>query len=89
MNLREYLLDKKVYFDQSGSVVCFSNCGLYSEPADDEFWIFIDEGTRCGGLARQIPCDLEMIEKILLGIRKDELWEKIRVDVLENFNEIK
>lgn len=89
MNLREYLLEKKVYFDQSGNVVCFSNCGLYSEPSDDEFWIFVDEGTRCGGLARQISCELEAIEKTLRGIRKDGLWEKIQADVLANFNETK
>ncbi len=77
MELREFLLQQHGFADDSENKVYFTDRGLTEEPNDNEFWIFLDEGLRCGGTARKIPCDKEHIQEVLLGCGKNNLWQKV------------
>lgn len=81
MNLREFLLQQQGYADDNENKVYFTDKGLYQEPQGEEFWVFLDEGLRCGGTARKIPCDKEHIKDVLLGCGKKELWQKVLVNI--------
>ena len=84
MDLRSFLLEKKMIAEVRGNLVYFSDRGLFQEPKGDEFWIFVDEGNRCGGFSRQIPCTLSAIEDVLCGVGKQSLWEVIKMEAEEN-----
>lgn len=77
MELREFLLQQRGFADDGDNKVYFTDRGLKQEPEDNEFWIFLDEGLRCGGTARKIPCDKEHIQEVLLGCGKINLWQKV------------
>ncbi|MDD4844091.1 MAG: hypothetical protein PHU31_07145 [Anaerotignum sp.] len=74
MNLRGFLLHQRGFADDNENKVYFTDRGLYQEPQGEEFWLFLDEGLRCGGTARKIPCDKEHIQEVLLGCGKIDLW---------------
>lgn len=78
MHLRTYLLKQKGFADAHENKVYFTDRGLYQEPQGEEFWIFLDEGLRCGGTARKIPCTKAAIGEVLLGCGKKELWEIVQ-----------
>ncbi|NCC16407.1 MAG: hypothetical protein EOM28_08675 [Clostridia bacterium] len=80
MDLRAFLLQQHGFADDNENKVYFTDRGLYYEPETEELWLFLDEGLRCGGTARKIPCDKEHIKEVLLGCGKKILWQK----VLEN-----
>ncbi|HBF66183.1 MAG TPA: hypothetical protein DDW34_11105 [Clostridium sp.] len=77
MELREFLLQQRGFADDNENKVYFTDRGLSQEPEDNEFWIFLDEGLRCGGTARKIPCDKEHIQEVLLGCGLNNLWQKV------------
>ncbi|KXL53219.1 hypothetical protein CLNEO_11900 [Anaerotignum neopropionicum] len=77
MDLRKFLLQQRGFADDNENKVYFTDRGLYQEPQDEEFWLFLDEGLRCGGTARKIPCDKEYIKAVLLGCGKIDLWQKV------------
>ncbi|MEA5056217.1 hypothetical protein SDC9_164689 [bioreactor metagenome] len=77
MELREFLLQQRGFADDNENKVYFTDRGLSQEPEDNEFWIFLDEGLRCGGTAMKIPCDKEHIQEVLLGCGKNILWQKV------------
>ncbi|WMI79882.1 hypothetical protein [Anaerotignum sp. MB30-C6] len=91
MDLRAFLLQQQGFADVNENKVYFTDRGLYQEPQEGEFWIFLDEGLRCGGTARKIPCEKERIKEVLLGCGKTELWkavlEKIEIWEKEHFPE--
>lgn len=93
MNLRDFLLQQQGFADNNENKVYFTDRGLYEPPQGDEFWLFLDEGLRCGGTARKIPCDKEHIKEVLLGCGKFNLWEKVLLNIEKweknNFNEKK
>lgn len=86
MNLREFLLNQGGFADDNENKVYFTDRGLYQVPQEGEFWIFLDEGLRCGGTARKIPCDKEHIKDVLLGCGKKELWKIVleNIELWEN-----
>ena len=77
MDLREFLLQQHGFADDNENKVYFTDRGLTQEPQGSEFWIFLDEGLRCGGTARKISCDKEHIQEVLLGCGKKDLWNKV------------
>ena len=77
-DLRAFLLSCKGFSDGKGNTVMFSDRGLIGEPTDDEFWLFMDEGLRCGGMHRKIEPTEESIKEALLGCKKEALWEAIK-----------
>ncbi|WP_304508530.1 hypothetical protein [Anaerotignum sp.] len=77
MNLRNFLLLQRGFADHYENKVYFADRGLYEPPQGDEFWLFLDEGLRCGGTARKIPCDKTHIKEVLLGCGKLELWQEV------------
>lgn len=79
--LRQFLLAQKGWQDEKGNTVVFSAKGLTEEPTEEEFWIFLDEGLRCGGMHRKILPEASEIRKALLGCGKRELWEQIEKDI--------
>lgn len=81
MDLRSYLLAQKGYQDSLGNRVVFAAEGLDREGTGLEFWLFLDEGLRCGGRTVQIPPRMEEIRQVLLGCGKQELWEMLQADV--------
>lgn len=80
MDLRAFLLQQRGFADDNENKVYFADRGLDQEPEKEEFWLFLDEGLRCGGTARKISCNKERIKEVLLGCGKKSLWQK----VLEN-----
>lgn len=84
MDLRAFLLLQGGFADHQENKVYFTDRGLYQEPQEGEFWIFLDEGLRCGGTARKIPCKKESIQDVLLGCGKHELWQ-IVAEAIENW----
>ncbi|WP_313527428.1 hypothetical protein [Anaerotignum sp.] len=86
MDLREFLLQQQGFADDNENKVYFTDRGLYQEPQGKEFWVFLDEGLRCGGASRKISCDKEHIKDVLLGCGKKELWQKVleHIEVFEN-----
>lgn len=88
MELRDFLLQLRGCSDENENKVYFTDRGLYQEPTKNEFWIFLDEGLRCGGTARKIPCDKEHIQEVLLGCGKIDLWHKVlnHIEVWEKEN---
>ncbi|MGN0136837.1 hypothetical protein [Anaerotignum sp.] len=79
-NWRGFLLSCKGWQDQKGNTVVFSDRGLVGETKEDEFWIYLDEGLRCGGMHRPIAPTREAVREALLGLGKKELWEAIETD---------
>ncbi len=79
-NLRDFLLSRKGWQDTKGNTVVFSDRGLTDGPEGEEFWIYLDEGLRCGGMHRKIEPVAEQIKNALLGCGKKELWEAIERD---------
>ncbi len=77
MELREFLLKQRDFADENGNTVSFFDRGLDTEPKENEFWLFLDEGLRCGGTARKIPCDKQHLQEVLLGCGKKELWQRV------------
>lgn len=76
--LRTFLLSCKGFSDGKGNTVVFSDRGLTEEPTGEEFWLFMDEGLRCGGMHRKIEPTEESIQAALLGCKKEALWEAIK-----------
>ena len=83
-DLRTFLLSRKGWQDEKGNTVVFSDRGLYEEPQGEEFWIFLDEGLRCGGMNRKIKATEAAVREALLGCRKTELWSMIEKDIAEH-----
>ena len=81
MHLRDFLLHQRGFADKNENKVYFTDRGLSQEPQGQEFWLFLDEGLRCGGTARKIPCDKEHIEEVLLGCGKIDLWHKVLMKI--------
>jgi hypothetical protein len=81
MNLRDFLLLQRGFTDNNENKVYFTDRGLYEPPQDNEFWLFLDEGLRCGGTARKIPCDKEHIKEVLLGCGKLDLWQEVLINI--------
>ncbi len=77
-DFRKFLLSGKGWQDEKGNTVVFSETNLMGEA--DGFWLFLDEGLRCGGMHRKIaPCEAE-VKAALCGVGKEALWEKIAAD---------
>lgn len=81
MNLRNYLLEKESFFDGEDNRIYFSNCGYEVQQRSDEFWVFLDEGLRCGGFGGEIPPTKEALETFLLGKQKTALWEIVKKEI--------
>jgi hypothetical protein len=82
-DLRTFLLSCKGFSDGAGNTVVFSDRGLAGEPNGEEFWMFMDEGLRCGGMHRKIEATEESMKEALLGCKKDALWEAIEKAIKE------
>ena len=80
-DLRTFLLSCKGFSDGKGNTVVFSDRGLLGEPKGEEFWMFLDEGLRCGGMHRKIEPTEETIKEALLGCKKEALWRVIKEEV--------
>ncbi len=80
-DLRTFLLSRKGFSDGNGNTVVFSDRGLVGEPNGEEFWMFLDEGLRCGGMHRKIEPAEETIREALLGCKKEALWEAIAKEI--------
>lgn len=79
-NWREFLLSQKGWQDGKGNTVVFSDRGLFEEPKEEELWLYLDEGLRCGGMHRRITPTMKAVQDALLGVGKAELWEAIEKD---------
>ena len=77
---REFLLSRTGWQDEKGNTVVFSDRGLVGEPKENEIWLFLDEGLRCGGMHRPIVPKPEAVQEALTGIGKQMLWEAIEKD---------
>ena len=71
---RAFLLSRTGWQDENGNTVVFS------EPAGDGLWLFLDEGLRCGGMHRRIAASEAAVRETLCGVGKELLWEKIAAD---------
>ena len=80
-DLRTFLLSARGFSDGKGNTVVFSDRGLVSEPNGEEFWMFLDEGLRCGGMHRKIEPTAACIQEALLGCKKEALWEVIKKEI--------
>ena len=79
-DFRTFLLSRKGWQDAKGNTVVFSDRGLFGEPKENELWLFMDEGLRCGGMNRPVEPSAEAVCDALVGVGKIELWEAIETD---------
>ena len=77
MDLRDFLLKKHGFVDDAENKVYFEEHGFDGGSQENELWLFLDEGLRCGGTFRKIPCDRAHIKEMLLGCGKNELWLRV------------
>lgn len=82
-NLREFLLSRKGWRDEKGNTLAFFAQGLDGQKEDDEIWLFLDEGLRCGGLQKRFVPEETALEDILIGLGKKELWILLKEDIRE------
>jgi len=78
-DFRTFLLSRPGWQDGKGNTVGFSDRG-FEEPKDEELWICLDEGLRCGGMNRKVEHTPEAVREALCGVGKNELWEAIETD---------
>ncbi len=79
-DFRNFLLSRTGWQDGKGNTVVFSDRGLFAEPKEEELWLFLDEGLRCGGMNRPVEPTEEAVREVLLGVGKAELWKSIKAD---------
>lgn len=79
-DLKHFLLSRTGWQDKKGNTVVFSDRGLVGERKEDELWLYLDEGLRCGGMHRRIDPTLESVREALCGVGKTELWQAIEAD---------
>lgn len=81
MDWQTFLISQKVWRDDEGNTLCFSDCDLNGKKSEGIFWIYLDEGLRCGGMHRPIPVSLAAVKDALLGCRKEALWLMVQNDL--------
>ncbi len=81
MNLRGFLLEKESFSDADDNRIYFSPCGYEVQQRSDEFWVFLDEGLRCGGIGGEIVPTKEKLQEFLLGKQKAALREIVKAEI--------
>ena len=72
-DFRTFLLSRHGWQDGKGNTVIFSPRGLFEEPKEEELWLCLDEGLRCGGMNRKVEPTAEAVREALCGVGKNEL----------------
>lgn len=81
MDWKTFLTTQKGWKDSNENTVVFSEYDLQGQKAEDGLWIYLDEGLRCGGMRRELPCSLQAVQAALLGCGKTELWSMLVKDM--------
>lgn len=81
MDWKTYLTTQKGWKDSKENTVVFSEYDLQGKKETDGFWIYLDEGLRCGGMKRKLPFSLQAVQDALLGCGKTELWDMLVKDM--------
>ena len=79
-DFRHFLLSSGGWQDGKGNTVVFSEANLMGESMEDNIWLFMDEGLRCGGMHRPFQPVPEELARMLQGVGKEALWEAIKAD---------